>query len=246
MPQSVREGALVGDIQGLAVRKVSLSLTDIPHAVGPWLAEYGLYSKGNDFTSDLARMPGHVGTSSFLALWQGRPSSCAEGMDMADLYVVLRKGRPIGVVAWVHNTKLEDTWFEKRPNHPNHHAQWRVPVARLGNLMAYMKPTLRGQGVCRTIVRDLILPGLRQHARRQHAHGRLPLVGAADAMNHVFTTSCDLPTTSELTPCGAMVDEVWRMLERARMCPERPIREAAWLVERQACPTKRPGRMARA
>lgn len=246
MPQVVRNGALVGDIQGFAVRKVSLPVVQLPEAVGPWLADHGLYSKGNDFTSDMARTPGHVGTSSFLALWEGRDTSCAKGMNQADLYVVLSKGRPVGVVAWVYTNQIEPIWFEKRPGHPNHHAKWRVPVARLGNLMAYMEPRLRGLGVCRTIVRDLILPSMRQQARIQHAQGRLPLVGAADAMNHVFTTTCDLPATSGLDLCRAMVDEVWRTLERARMWPERPGREAAWLVERQACPTKRPRQQARA
>lgn len=240
LPRAVREGVLVGDIHGLAIRKVIIPLSEVADQVGAWLLTHELYSQGNDFTSEDAKTPGHVGNSTLRSLWKGSPTTCEEGMDTIELYLLLKKGAPCGVIAWVRPEQPQEHWFDKRPDHPNHHPKWRVPVGRLGNLMAYLTPDIRGKGICRQVVRDLVMPRVRAEAQRHRQQGRIPLVGAADAMNSLVNDLGDLPVTPYLGLCRAMEDDLWRVIERQRMAPERRVREWGWLVERQACPRARP------
>ena len=240
LPTEVSEGALVGYTHAGTIRRVVLPLDQVAGSIGPWLVAHGLYSQGNDFTSEDAKRPGHVGNSTLKMLLEGVPGNYSDGMETAELYILLNKGPPLGVVCWVRPQDSDLQWFDKRPDHPNHHPKWRVPVARLGNLMAFIAPQVRGQGVCNKIVREFIMPGMRMAAKQARQHGAIPLLGAADAMNHMAQKSCDIPVTEHLAPCRAMHDDLWRVLERQRMNPERSVREAAWLVDRQPCPKSRP------
>ena len=240
LPTAVSEGTLVGETRAGTIRRVVLPLDQVAGSIGPWLVAHGLYSQGNDFTSEDAKRPGHVGNSTLKMLWEGVPGNYSEGMDTAELYILLNKGTPLGVVCLIRSQDSNPQWFYKRPDHLNHHPKWRVPVARLGNLMAFMAPQVRGQGACNKIVREFVIPGVRVAAKQARQHGAIPLLGAADAMNRMAQEGCDIPVTEYLAPCRAMYDDLWRIMERQRMNPERSVREVAWLVERQPCPKSRP------
>jgi hypothetical protein len=232
---------------GVTVRRLQLDLgAAIGQGVGPWLIEHGLYSRGADFTSEMANVPGFIGSSTLRKLWEGKDSDYFEGMGQATLFVLLRKGKPEGVVAWVqpshlpHMTHDDAVWFNKTPDHPHHLPKQRTKVMRLGHLMAFIQPHARGQGYCQRVIRELVRPELEILAQRAHALGAMPLLGASDAMGYIVGKHTTVPRTQYQTTCRAMIDDVWRLRTQAAMYPERSRPTDRWLGLAEAIPkTKR-------
>ena len=240
LPDCIKNATLAGSIEDLEIRKLALPIEHLSSEIGPYLLEHNLYSQGNDFTSEDAKAPGHIGNSTMKALWKGEATQSDEQMAQADIYLLLRKRQPVGVVIWLSPDPITEQPFVKHPKNMRHHPKQQLAVARMGNLMAYLHPPLRGQGICRFVVKQLLLPQLVRRASEQHSLGRIPLVGAADGMHTLFTSLSDIPTTQHLSYCLAMTDDVWRMVERQKMNPERTFKESRWLVPARACPQKKP------
>lgn len=194
---------------------------ELAEGVGMWLIEHQLYSQGNDFTSELARSPGHVGNSTLLKLWGGKESGLEDIHDKADIWVLMRKGKPHGVITWFHQSDPQKEWFAQNPDHPRHNPKLMVPVGRVGYVMAFMKQEARGKGLVRKTLLQHVLPhvlDLAKHVRSNHA---IPLLGAGDGMYGIMERYTDLPLTSHMRYCVAMRSDVWSVVRERRMYPER-------------------------
>ncbi len=225
-----------------AVHRLDLKIP-IPWAVGRWLIHRSLYAKGNDFTSASAQNnPDYQGSSTLVRFWKGSIGSSTEGVKGVSLFILARKGVAQGVVCWTRTTLGEEVipsqWFDKQPGHPLHHPKERIEVARLGHIMAFMKPAGRKKGLIRRAVNDFIIPELLPLAEKCKKQGVTPLVGASDAMEIIVGEACDLPITPYLYVCSSMKNQLWATISKSRMYPDRDLSERKWLSEPQPVPKR--------
>lgn len=225
--------------QDWEVHRLDLRLP-LPRATGRWLIRHGLYARGNDFTSEMSDAPGYEGNSTLKDLWQGKLDSRTTGMAGLRVFVLTRRGTPQGVVAWLHaDTPGEPVpwaWFDKSPGHPNHRPKQRLPVARLGHVMAFLKPDHRKQGLVRRTLAECVVPSLESLGEACVDNGVMPVVGASDAMARLMRQSSALPVAQPLTVCQKMRDDVWAMITWAQMYPEKDFPQKRYHAAPQPMP----------
>lgn len=213
--------------------------------LGKWMIRQGLYARGPDFSANKTQDPAYRGSSTLLKLWKGVVGSSTDGMVGMRIFLLAHGGKAQGVVTWTHSDTNgvpgNPEWFDKTPNHPRHHPTERVKVCRLGHVMAFVKPDFRGKGLVRKAVRELVLPEAELIARKCARSGILPVLGASNAMWKIVQSSTGIPTVEPLLVCRGMRDDVWSILNWARMHPERRCIHRPYLVQPEPCP--RPARM---
>lgn len=213
-------------VDGWAVHQLSVGFP-VPPSVGQWLIRQGLYARGTDFTSGFADQLGYAGHSTLKELWSSHTGSRTEGMAGLHIYVLTRRDIAQGVVCYAH----ADT-----PENPTHAPKERLPVARLGHVMAFLKKPYRKQGLVRRTVQDFVLPHAETLAEQCVRIGVMPVLGGSAAMAKMLKTITALPLVTDLTVCRGMRDEVWSMVNRARMYPERKHPSGRYLAMPQPVP----------
>ena len=208
--------------------------------VGAWLIRKGLYARGSDFTSAWAETPNYQGNSTLKQMWKGVWSSRTSEFDRAQVWVLVRKDVPQGVVVRTHPSSIEEgaalQWFERPVYHMGRRPTERVQVARLGHVMAFVKPAHRRQGLVRRTLMDFVVAGVEADASMSVKQGALPIIGASDALFPLLGKLSGVPTVQYLGVCQAMRSDVWSLIDKAAMYPERTFPFSPYLVPGEPCP----------
>lgn len=214
----------------------------LAQGVGRWLLDEGLYSSGNDFTSERAKNPSHIGISAMKNLWEGNASSLDEIFFFARIWVAMKGGRPQAVVALFHPRPGDGRGiFYRKPRHQSQGPGQQVQVERIGHLMAYVRPEHRQKGLLRWVMSNYILPEVEERARQARSEGAIPLVGASDALGKVMANYTDLPVTEHMEYCPEMNHDIWRIIRQREVAYEKVHGVDQYLVQPQ--PMKQsPGR----
>lgn len=207
---------------------------NLSQGVGKWLLDEGLYSSGNDFTSENAKDPKYIGVSAMRNLWEGNPSCLDDKFTAVRIWTVVKNQKPEAVVALFHPGKAGGREiFYNNPNHLTSDTVQQVPVDRIGHLMAYVRPHSRQQGLLRWVLSSCVLPEIENRARRIRAGGAIPLLGGSDAMGKLLANYTDLPITGQMEYCPEMNYDIWSIIRKRAMMPERVHGVDQYLVEPQ-------------
>ena len=213
--------------------------------LGRWLLEEGLFSQGNDFTSMWNDSPNYVGDSTLKKMWQGVSTNRMREFKHAQVWVLAHEGLPQGVIVRTcpdRTEPLPQQWFERPVYQMNRNPTERVNVTRLGHVMAFVKKPSRGLGLVRQALEDLVMPGVEADARQCVTEGAMPVIGASDALFSLVGKITAVPVVSYLDVCQAMRADVWSVIDKAEMHPEKTFRFSPYLVPGEACPKPAPKR----
>lgn len=230
-PPRPQGGSLVGVHEDwMTIRYSAARGPELAQDIGNWLLEHGLHSKGNDFTSEWSKDPDHVGNSTLAKIWEGSACSLDEIYNHTEVWVLLKKGKPQGVVAWVHPRAHQQEWFPQDPGNPRHKPKSKVSVGRLGYVMAFINPQFRGIGLLRETLSRHVLPEIEHAAQTVREQGAIPLLGGGDAMFEILRNYSSIPLTSHMDMCRAMRSDLWQIITRRRMWPEKVDQVDKYLV----------------
>ena len=206
----------------------------LSQGVGKWLLDEGLYSSGSDFTSENAKDPKYIGVSAMKNLWKGNPSCLDDKFSAVRIWTVVKKQKPQAVVALFHPGKAGGREvFYNNLNHPISAPVQQVPVDRIGHVMAYVRPPCRQQGLLRWVLSSCVLPEIENRARKIRAGGAIPLLGGSDAMGRLLANYTDLPITGQMEYCPEMNHDLWSIIRKRAMMPEKVHGVDQYLVEPQ-------------
>lgn len=149
-------------------------LLPLVKSLGRLFIQEGLFSHGQDFTHDWTSKKDHKNKSWLYRLWSAE-SNLSHHSRM-QCWTILNQKEPIGIAV------LEQT-------DDSGGVVGKTPLQDLGALSVYLKPSYRGQGIMKAVVKDFLVPFLRKEVLLTEKSGQTPFIGAEDAAQTLIQRS---------------------------------------------------------